>query len=346
MSPAIEHVDGSSGAIGAAVNHAVAELVPLIAGAPVDATSRHAWLERLFEAHAADQMPYIERLTDHWGALCDSAAVASGWGDRLMGITRMALSPDTNLRGYFHGTSACLSALFTAGRYDEIIDLVKGDTIWPYKRWAVKALAAQGNAAGAIDYAERCRSAWAGDQEIDERCEEILLSSGRADEAYARYALNANRTGTCLTWFRAIARKYPHKPAADVLADLVRHTPGDEGKWFAAAKDAGFLDTAIALANRAPCDPRTLTRAARDFAEKNPAFAIDAGITALRWLVQGHGYEITSADVWAAYANTMTAAEKAGRREETCERIRMLIAGETQPNPLVTTLIGPEIRRG
>lgn len=79
------------------------------------------------------------------------------------------------------------------------------------------------------------------------------------------------RAGTYLAWFRAVAKTYPHKPPADILADLVELTPGHEGKWFAAAKDAGLLDEAITLANRTPCDPRTLTRAARAFAEKNPA---------------------------------------------------------------------------
>jgi hypothetical protein len=44
-------------------------------------------------------------------------------------------------RGYCHGTSVCSSALFTAGRYDELSELVQGDVLWCYKRWAVKALA-------------------------------------------------------------------------------------------------------------------------------------------------------------------------------------------------------------
>jgi len=43
---------------------------------------------------------------------------------------------------------------------------------------------------------------------------------------------------------------------------LVETTPGSEAKWFAAAKDAGLYDEALDLAGRAPCDPRTLTRAA------------------------------------------------------------------------------------
>jgi hypothetical protein len=67
LSPALEHVDSSSGAIGTAVNNAIATLVPLIAGAPADAKTRATWLERLFGAHAEDQIPYIESLADHWG---------------------------------------------------------------------------------------------------------------------------------------------------------------------------------------------------------------------------------------------------------------------------------------
>jgi hypothetical protein len=32
----------------------------------------------------------------------------------------------------------------------------------------------------------------------------------------------------------------------------VKSTPGDEGKWFAAAKEAGLHDQALALASRTP----------------------------------------------------------------------------------------------
>ena len=300
ISPALERVDSSSGAIGSAVNRTIAELVPVIAGAPADASTRAAWLDRLFEAHAADQIPYIEQLADYWGELCGSRDLASEWADRLINITRLALSSDKSTRGYFHGTSACLSALFTTGRYDELIELVQSDVLWSYKRWAVKAMAAQGRGAEAIGYAERCRSPWASDTDIDGLCEQILLASGHPEEAYARYAIPANRATTYLGWFRAVAKKYPDKPPAVVLADLVRHTPGEEGKWFAAAKDAKLFDEAIALAKATPCDPRTLTRAARDFVQTNPAFAVEAGLAALRWLVQGYGYEVTAADVRAA----------------------------------------------
>lgn len=342
VSPALEHVDGSSGAIGTAVNNALAELVPIIAAAPADAKTRDAWIERLWEAHAADQMPYIERLGDHWGELCASKELASRWADRLVGITRMALDPDPNLRGHFHGTSACLSALFTAERYQEIVELVAADRIiWPYKRWAVKALAAMGKKAEAIQYAESCRSPRASDADIDSLCEEILLSSGLVDEAYRRYGVRAHRGGTYLATFRAVAKKYPHKQPSEILADLVKTTPGDEGKWFAAAKEAGLYEEALALARRTPCDPKTLTRAARDLAAERPDFAVQAGLIALDWLVQGYGYEITSADVWAAYDSTIKAAEKNGGVAEVRARIKELVA--TRPGGFVVQILGREL---
>ncbi len=343
VSPALEHVDSSSGSIGTAVGNTIGELVPIIASAPADAKTRDAWLERLFEAHQADQIPYIERLADHWGELCASKEVASAWADKLVGITRMALSPDKTLRGHFHGTSACLSALYRAERFDELIDLLRVDTIWPYKHWAVRAMAASGKKAEALRYAESCRSPWASDHEVDSVCEEILLSSGMADEAYARYGVRANQGGTYLATFRAVSKKYPHKAAGEVLADLVKTTPGDEGKWFAAAKDAGLYDEALALASRTPCDPKTLARAARDYTEKQPAFAASAGLLSLYWLVQGYGYEITSVDVWDAYRATLAAAERHGSAVEVRERVRKLVAAEGAGERFVTKVLGREL---
>jgi len=326
VSPALEHVDSSSGSIGTAVSHAIAELVPLIVN-----------------AHQADRIPYIERLADHWGELCASKEVASAWAGKLVGITRMALSPDKNLRGHFHGTSACLSALYRAERFDELIDLLRVDAIWPYKQWAVRAMAASGKKAEALRYAESCRSPWANDYEVDSVCEEILLSSGMRDEAYARYGVRANQGGTYLATFRAVSKKYPHKAAGEVLADLVKTTPGDEGKWFAAAKDAGLYDEALALASRTPCDPKTLALTARAYTEKQPSFAVGAGLLSLYWLVQGYGYEITSVDVWDAYRATLAAAERHGSAAEVRERVRKMVAAEGAGERFVTKVLGREL---
>jgi hypothetical protein len=342
LSPALEHVDSSSGAIGTAVNNAVAELVPIIASAHSDPETREKWLERLWEAHGADQIPYIESLADFWGELCASKEAASAWADRLVGITREALSPDKDLHSHFHGTPACLSALYRAERYEEILDILQVDAFWPYKIWAVRALAAMGKKSEAVLYAESSRGPWTPDGGVDAICEEILLSSGSIDAAYEQYGLRANRGGTYLSTFRSVAKKYPHKSVGQILADLVRTTPGDEGKWFAAAKEAGLYDEALALARRTPCDPKTLTRAARDFTEQQPAFAVGAGLTALYWLVQGYGYEITGADVWAAYSSTMNAAEKNGTIMETRERVKALVASEGRGG-FVAGIIGREL---
>ena len=342
LAPALEHVDSSSGAIGTAVNNAIAALAPIIAKAPADRKTRDAWLERLYAAYQDDEIPYIELLGDHWGELCASKEVASSWADQLIETCKMAWSPDPGLRGFFKGTTNCLSALLAAQRYEDILGLLEmaPHDIWHYRQYGVKALAAMGKKAEAVRYAEEHRGLNDSPVAIARACEAVLLSSGMVDEAYRKYGLQANQAGTYLAWFRAVQKKYPHKQAAEILDDLVQETPGDEGKWFAAAKSAELFEEAVALANRSPCSPQTLTRAARDFSEKNPDFALEAGLAALRWLVQGFGYEITGLDVLDAFSYTMKAAEKAGRAEETLERVRALVAAETFGERFVTKILG------
>ena len=146
VSGAIERIDGSSGSIGTAVNNAIAALVPIIAGAPADAGTRDAWLERLWDAYQVDEIPYIERLGDHWGELCVSKVTASRWADELIGTCRSAWSPDPSLRAYFKGTTSCLSALLVAERYEEILSLLELERHewWHYRQYGVRALAALG----------------------------------------------------------------------------------------------------------------------------------------------------------------------------------------------------------
>ena len=146
-----------------------------------------------------------------------------------------------------------------------------------------------------------------------------------------------NRAGTYIGTFRAVARKYPHK-SGEILRDLIRTMPGEEGKWFAAAKEEGFHDVALAVARSSPCDPRTLTRAARDLAAERPEFAIEAGVLALEAVVQGYGHEVTSADVWLAYSSTIKAAQTRGNSAEFRNRIRQVIAMEA-PGGFVTRIL-------
>jgi len=345
VSPALEHVDGSSGAIGTAVHKAIEAMVPIIADAPLDPKTRVALLERLWEAFQEDGIPYIENVGDHWGELCVSPDLASEWADRLLEVMRRVWGPDPTARGIFKGTFACLSSLLAAGRNEELLELLEEAPFvwWPYRKYGVRALVALGRKAEALRYAEASRGRNDSPGPIARSCEEILLSSGLAEEAYQRYAIEATRRSTYLATFRAIAKKYPDLPPERILLDLAESTPGEEGKWFAAAKDADLLELAVEFANRSPCDPSTLTRAARDFAEEKPEFAIEAGIAALRWLVEGYGYEITNIDVRNAYDETMKAAGAAGRQQGILDRIRALVKAETFGERFVTKVLGKEL---
>lgn len=343
LSPALEQVDSSSGALGSAVNRAIDTLVPMIAQADVEPKQRQRWLERLWQALQDDEIPYIELLGEHWGELCVTPELASRWADEFLPLVECAWAPDASGHGFFEGTSACLSALLAAGRHEELLTLIDKARFkwWHDRRWGVKALVAMGKKAEAIRYAEESRGLNDPGWQIAQACEAILLSSSFADESYRRYALAANQGTTNLATFRAIAKKYPSVPPEQILRDLIASTPGAEGKWFAAAKDAGLFDLAIELAARSPTDPRTLTRASRDYAEKQPDFALAAGLAALHWVSRGHGYEITGGDVLDAYAAVTKAAVGAGvPAQRINEQIREMIAGAPPGTSLMGTILG------
>ena len=314
LSPALEQVDSSSGALGSAVNKTIETLVPIIAKADVEARVRQRWLERLWQALQDDDIPYIESIGEHWGELCVTPELAMVWVDKFLPLVEHVWSSRSTGHGFFKGTSACLASLYAAGRHDQLLALLERAPFkwWHDRQWGVKALAAMGKKAEAVRYAEQSRGLNDPGWLIAEACEAILLSSGLAEDAYRRYAIEANQGTTNLATFRAIAKKYPGIPPEQVLRDLIASTPGAEGKWFAAAKDAGLFDVAIELVTYSPTDPRTLARAARDFAEKQPEFAVAAGLASLRWISLGHGHDITGADVLDAYSSVMHAASEAG----------------------------------
>ncbi len=313
LSPALEQVDSSSGAIGSAVNKAIESLAPIIAKAEVDPKTRQRWMERLWQALQDDDIPYIELLGDHWGELCATPEIASYWADEFLPTLNTVWSRKGSGFTYFKGTSACLASLSAAARHDELLALLNQSPYkwWAYRQWGVQALVAQGKLEEAIRFAEDSRGRNEPDGQISERCEAILLSMGQHEEAYSRFALQANNKTTHLATFRALVRKYPNKSAESILNDLIASTPGDEGRWFAAAKDAGLYEMAIQVARSSPCDPRTLTRAARDFSEKQPLFACEAGLLALHWISEGYGYDITGKDVLDAYSAATKAASLA-----------------------------------
>ena len=343
LSPALAQVDSSSGAPGSAVNKAIDTLVPLIVKADVEPKLRQRWLNRLWQALQDDEIPYLDLLGDYWGELCVTPELASHWANEFMPVVESIWSPAAPGHGYFKGTSACLASLYAAGRFDELLALIDRAPFkwWHNRRWGVKALAAMGKKAEAIRYAEDSRGLNDPGWQIAEACEAVLLSSGLAEEAYRRYAIAANQGTTNLATFRAITKKYPHVPPEQVLQDLIAGTPGAEGKWFAAAKEAGMFELAAELAHTSPTDPRTLTRPARDFATEQPQFALNAALSALRWIARGHGYEITGADILDAAHALQQACTQAGLDEHALPAMLAPILEEAPPRHLLHDLLSP-----
>jgi hypothetical protein len=322
--PALEQIDSSSGALGTAVGKTVHALLDLLVTTPADAALRESWLTRLWTAMQEDGVDFLSEVGERWGELCGTPARASQAADELLPLVRLSWSEP---HGYFRGTSACLSCLLAAGRHQDLLDLI--DTApflwWHYRRYGVRALTAMGQTDEAIRYAEASRGGNDSPIAIARACEEILLGAGRPDDAYRRYALAANPAGTHLATLRALKKKYPTRDPRAILDDLIADTPGEEGKWFAAAKSCGFLDLAAELAGRSPVDIATLLRAARDHLVTDPEFALAAATAALRWMACGQFYEITSGDVWQATEFALQAAGAVGRLEETQAFVGTLI---------------------
>jgi hypothetical protein len=331
LSPALSQVDSSSGALGNATYGAVQTLVPIIAMADVSDKVRSKWLDRLFAAIQDDDPPYIESLGDYWGELCVTAECASRWADDLVPMLRRV--QEERKRGVFawmSGAGVCYSALFKAGRHDELFELLDSDRdpIWPYRVWGGRVFLARGQVDEAIAYMAGQKGGDAPLTALAAFAEDALLKAGRRAEAYQRYAIDANQANSRLTTFRAIAKKYPEIGPDQLLSDLIKATPGDEGKWFATAKSLKRFDLATELAWHSPCDPKTLTRAARDHLVSQPAFAVEVALASLHWISLGHGYDLTAMDALDAHRFVLDAARSINHNREIEARIMTMLTEE------------------
>jgi hypothetical protein len=107
-----------------------------------------------------------------------------------------------------------MRTLFSARRFDEMLELNAESEYphksWHYRIWGTKALAAASKPAAAIRYAEDSNGLNAPQAAIAVYREGALLNAGFADEAYARYAVEATYATTNL-----VTEKVP------------AHAPGD-----------------------------------------------------------------------------------------------------------------------
>ncbi len=116
--------------------------------------------------------------------------------------------------------------------------------------------------------------------------------------------------------------------ALTLLGHLVASTPGEPGKWFATAKGLKLFDRATQLALASPCDPKTLTRTARDHLVKQPEFAMQTALAALHRMSRGHGYELTGLDVHEAHRLAIEAAKTTQQIAQALATIEQVLAAD------------------
>jgi hypothetical protein len=323
--PALEHIDTSSGALGGSVRRTLDELIPILISARADVGTRRGWLERLFQAVEEDGVEYLAPLEERWGEIAVYPELMAKYAERLSALIRRVWAEEPP-GGHGIGTAICLSCLLEAGRYGELIELLgcARQQFWHWRRFGAEALARQGLWDAAIAYAEGSRTPQGYDgSAIDRFCEDALIKSGRADLAYHRYGLRVANGPTYLAVYRETIRRYPGRDRRQVLLDLIT-SRGERGKWFAAAKDAGFLDVALDCARDAASEPATLVRAARDFAGKEPKFAAETALLALEHLLTGGGYNPDASLVEEAFSHLMSAASRIGGQDWAGQRAQRL----------------------
>jgi tetratricopeptide (TPR) repeat protein len=218
---------------------------------------------------------------------------------------------------FFAGSDMCLSCLLFTERYKEIEELLslREKTFWLYNKFWAMALAKQGKQEQALRYAEQMRlddSSGNSNHSINNYCESLLIDMGRTEEAYEKYGLDFSARGTNKNIYRSICKKYPDIDKRKILIDCIEKK-GEPGKWFAAAKDAGYYNIAIDCARSSSSDPFTLLRASRDFADKYFEFALVVGVTGIIRMMTGDFYdEITVFQLISAYEQVKNMAEEKG----------------------------------
>jgi hypothetical protein len=307
-------IDGSSGAIGTALDKTIDQLLPILFQASWDMNTRGQRLQTLYEAVQKDGWGIFDSLRDHWGDLCVFPGLAHLWADELIPTVREIWSSPEFL--HFVGTDMCLSCLLYTERYDELYELIQlnKNQFWHYVKFWAMALVKQGKPEEALSYVAQIRlqkKVNNEEPEMDRFCELTLIDMGRVEEAYQQYGLNIPSYGTYLNIYRGLCKRYPTIDKRKILLDCIEKT-GRKGKWFAAAKSTGFLDIALACAQTGSSDPNTLLRATRDYAEKDAEFAVSVGTEAIMTFLTAEFYDpITGTDVNHAYNRVAAVAEKA-----------------------------------
>jgi hypothetical protein len=79
--PAFQDIDTSSGALGSAVNAALAEIIPILIAAPATPKVRAVWLERLYDAVQEDGVQYLYPAEQRWGEIAVYPELMNAYAD-------------------------------------------------------------------------------------------------------------------------------------------------------------------------------------------------------------------------------------------------------------------------
>jgi hypothetical protein len=307
--PALQGIDSSSGRLGIAVARAIDDLIPLLIEAPADRETRSDWMDRLYEAVCEDGVDFLFPVQCRWGEICVFPELVDYWIDSL--LPGLELCQEVGGRGDFYdGETICLSCLLEGGRYGKLEEVVSRRRFpyWPLDRFWAEALARMGKTNEAAAFAESRQPDDYEKQSILEFCERVILEAGREDEAYYEYGLGIRRGNTYLASYREIVKRYPRRDPERILIDLVE-TSQERGKWFAAARQAGYLDIARECARSGLVEPKTLVTAARDSLPADPAFSYEIALRALDLMVKGYGYDLAVIDIKPAFDILFEAAD-------------------------------------
>lgn len=326
---AFEHIDTSTGALGTAVYRTLTDLVQVLIAAPAPEPVRGKWLERLRTAIEEDGVQYLQPISDRFGEIAVYRNLQNMHADRDLDMIRSAWADHSSF-AFVATATLTLSCLLEAERYEELTELVglQKSRFWSDDRFVAEALLRQGREEDALAHAESLlrkeQRPW-GFHEISRFCETILVQQGREEEAYRRFGLPSASGNTYLAMWRDLVKRYPDLDARQILKDLME-SHGSQGKWFAAAKTAKYLDIALDCAAQPDAAPATLIRAARDFAIKEPAFAAQVGLHAIAHLLAGRGYEPSPFDIDEAVGHVMAAAQRIGQEDQVLRELKRLAA--------------------
>ncbi|MBD3420941.1 MAG: hypothetical protein GF398_12550 [Chitinivibrionales bacterium] len=145
-----------------------------------------------------------------------------------------------------------MSCLFELGRYDEITEILsqRERMLFDYRQYEIKIIAARGDVDRALQMIDDNLYDSNSTYQAADLGKEILFKAGRIEEAYKRYGLMLPFRTIGLATLSAIRKKYPRISPQRILNGILEADPGNERRYFAAARKIGMIELAIEIAEK------------------------------------------------------------------------------------------------